>query len=128
MSSIVSGFRRPVSDHFEPQDSLSLQEQKKLRGQLEQIDFTAYASNKEVIAQVLGDSDAEQFQHMALAVARARAEWIAEALKAGKGGRSLASDQVARLRQLRMAFEELSEAYDGLRRMVERGYLHYQGP
>lgn len=127
MSSMVSGFRRPVSDHFEPQDSMSLQDQKRLRGQLEQIDFTAYASNKEVLAQVLGKADAQQFQHMALAVARARAEWIAEALRAAGPGRAPSNDQVARMRQLRIAFEELSEAYDGLRRLVERGYLQYPG-
>jgi hypothetical protein len=126
MSSIVSGFRRPVTDHFEPQDSLSLQDQKRLRGQLEHIDYTAFASNKEMIAQIVGTADAEKFAHLAVAVARARAEWVAEALGSAAGGRSPSEDQVARLRRLRMTFEELSEAYDGLRRMVERGYLPFQ--
>jgi len=126
MSSIVSGYRRPVTDHFQPQDDLSLQDQKKLRGQLEQIDYTAFASNKEMIAQLIGQADPDKFAQLAIAVARARAEWVAEALSSTNGGRTPAGDQVARLRQLRMTFEELSEAYDGLRRMIERGYLHLQ--
>jgi hypothetical protein len=31
--------------------------------------------------------------------------------------------EIANLATLRAAFEELSEAYDAMRRMVERGYL-----
>ena len=34
-----------------------------------------------------------------------------------------APDQIARLATARIAYEELAEAYEGLRRMVERGYL-----
>jgi hypothetical protein len=34
--------------------------------------------------------------------------------------------QIAQLSTLRAAYEELIEAYDGMRRMIERGYLHYQ--
>lgn len=126
MSSMVSGFRRPVTDHFEPQDDLSLQDQKKLRGSLEQIDYTAFASNKEMIAQVLGHSDAERFQHLAVVTARARAEWIAGALAVAETGRRPSALQIEHLRELRLAFEELTEAYDAMRRMVERGYLSYQ--
>jgi hypothetical protein len=123
MSSIVSGFRRPVADHFEPQDDLSLQDQKKLRGSLEQIDYTAFASNKEMIAQILGHSDTERFQHLAVVAARARAEWIAGALAVAETGRRPSAMQIEHLRDLRLAFEELTEAYDAMRRLVERGYL-----
>lgn len=126
MSSIVSSFKRPSFDHFEPQDDMSPGDQKKLRGQLEQIDVMAFASNKALVGQVLDHTDADQFQHLAVATARARAEWIAEALKiAGTGGKP-ARDQIAQLHDLRAAFEELAEAYDGMRRMVERNYLPYR--
>ena len=128
MSSIVSGFRRPVTDHFEPQDNLSLQDQKKLRGHLEQIDYTSFASNKEMIVQVLGHSDAQRFQHLAVVAARAQAEWIAGALAVAEGGRRPSTQQIEHLQELRVAFEELTEAYDAMRRLVERGYLHFQDP
>jgi hypothetical protein len=39
---------------------------------------------------------------------------------------TLTPDQINQLGVLRRAFEELSEAYDAMRRMVERGYLSYQ--
>ena len=128
MSSIVSGYRRATTDHFEPQDTLSLQDQKKLRGHLEQIDYTAFASNKEMIAQVLGRSNAEKFQHLAVVAARARAEWVAGALAVAETGRRPSAMQVEHLRELRLAYEELTEAYDAMRRLVERGYLPFQDP
>ena len=34
-------------------------------------------------------------------------------------------DDLARLSHLRATFEELTEAYEGLRRIVERGYVPY---
>ena len=126
MSSIVSSYKRPSFDHFEPQDDLSPTDQKKLRGQLEQIDVMAFASNKALIGQVLGHIDAEAFQHLAVATARARAEWIAEALKIAQAGGKPARAQITHLHDLRAAFEELAEAYDGMRRMVERNYLPYR--
>jgi hypothetical protein len=40
-------------------------------------------------------------------------------------GTTLSPDQVAQLGGLRRAFEELAEAYEAMRRMIERGYLGY---
>ena len=34
-------------------------------------------------------------------------------------------EQVEKLAQLRIAYDELAEVYDAMRRMVERGYLTY---
>ena len=126
MSSIVSSFKRPAFDHFEPQDDLSHTEQKKLRGQLEQIDVMAFASNKALVGQVLSRTDADQFQHLAVAVARARTEWISQALAISATAAKPSRDQINQLHDFRIAFEELAEAYDGMRRMVERGYLPFR--
>ena len=46
---LTSGARRH-SDHFEPQDT-DPHEQRRLRGQLEAIDYAAYVANREVIGQ-----------------------------------------------------------------------------
>ena len=51
---LTSGARRH-SDHFEPQDT-DPHEQRRLRGQLEAIDYAAYVANKEVIGQTLPPS------------------------------------------------------------------------
>jgi len=122
MSSILSSSSRRSRDHFEPQDS-DPHEQRKLRGQLELIDYTAFVSNREVIGASLSVIDAAMFQRLAVSVATARIKWVGEALRLSESGSPVTPDQTARLTAFRNAFEELSEAYEGLRRMVERGYL-----
>ena len=125
-SSVTSSFRRQ-HDHFEPQDT-DPQTQRRLRGQLEQIDYTAFASNTAVIAQVLGKSDSGKFQRLAVAAALARSRWVAEAVAMTEGGAAITPEQTARLAALRTAYEELAEVYEAMRRMVERGYLTYTNP
>lgn len=129
MSSVrTSSFRRVSNDHFQPEDDSDPTAQKKLRGQLDQIDYTVFAANKEMIGRVLGHADAQIFQRLGVAAANARAHWVAEALAMTEGGHSLATDQVDKLARLRGAYEELAEVYEGMRRMVERGYLPYRTP
>ncbi|KQY30159.1 hypothetical protein ASD21_13740 [Caulobacter sp. Root1455] len=122
-STVTSNFRRG-HDHFEPQDT-DPQTQRRLRGQLEQIDYTAFASNTAVIAQVIGKSDSGKFQRLAVAAAVARARWVAEAVTMTEGGAVTTAEQTARLATLRTAYEELAAVYEAMRRMVERGYLTY---
>jgi hypothetical protein len=127
MSSVRSaGYRRVPSDHFEPQDNVDPVAQRKLRGQLEQIDYTAFASNQAVIGQALTPADASKFQRLGVAAAHARAEWVSSALAMTEATRALSPEQVAKLTQLRTRYEELTEVYEAMRRMVERGYLPYR--
>lgn len=120
-STMTSSYRR-VRDHFEPQD-IAPEDQRRLRGQLEQIDYAAFVSNRELIGQRLSQVDMAAFQRLAVAAAHARAAWTAEALRLTVSGHAVAAREIAALAELRVAFEELSEAYEALRRMVERGYL-----
>ena len=41
-------------------------------------------------------------------------------------GAPITADRIAKLAELRSAFEELTEAYEGLRRMIERSYLTFK--
>ena len=125
---IASNYRRPTHEHFEPGDDLDPQAQRRLRGQLEQIDYTAYAANKEVVGAMLGSTDAAKFQKLGVATAQARARWVSAALQATDAGQPPSHEQVERIARLRMAYEELTEVYDAMRRMVERGYLAFSAP
>ena len=125
-STMTSSYRRG-RDHFEPQD-ISPEDQRRLRGQLEQIDYAAFISNREVIGRTLGQADMAAFQRLAVAAATARGAWVAEALRLTASGHAVSAEQAARLGQMRTVFEELSEAYEGMRRMVERGYLAPPAP
>lgn len=125
MSSIVTNNTRRHADHFEPEAALDPQEQRRLRGHLEQIDYAAFAANRETLSKTLGRADLEKFQRLAVAASQARGQWVAAAIAATESGQQANPTQIAQLAQKRQAFEELTEAYEGLRRMVERGYLSY---
>ncbi|KQW82626.1 hypothetical protein [Brevundimonas sp. Root1279] len=122
MSTIQTSSYRRQRDHFEPQD-IDPQEQRRLRGLLEQIDYAAFVANREVIGHALPKLDPAMFQRLAVMTAGARAKWVSEALRQSESGAPATPDQIARLTAARTAYEELAEAYEGLRRMVERGYL-----
>jgi hypothetical protein len=82
MGTMMTAMTRSRRDHFEPSDA-DPQEQRRLRGHLEQIDYTTFISNREVIPQVMGlganHTEPAAFQRLAVAAASARARWIAEA-------------------------------------------------
>nr|WP_314528502.1 hypothetical protein [uncultured Brevundimonas sp.] len=122
MSTKMTSSTRRYSDHFEPQDT-DPQEQRRLRGQLEQIDYAAYVANREVIGQALSGVDAASLQKLAVMTATARAKWVAESLRLAHSGSAVTPDQIARLTAARTAFDELAEAYEALRRIIERGYI-----
>jgi len=68
---------------------------------------------------------------MAVAAAQARAQWVAAAVTMTETAHTPAPDQIQKLAQMRSAYEELSAAYEAMRRMVERGYVMFratQGP
>jgi hypothetical protein len=115
------------SDHFMPDESNDPHAQRRRRGHLEQIDYVAYAANRAVIGKMLGATDQKKFQRMALTVASARARWVGAALAISESGAAMSQAQIQQLAALRQAYEELAEAYDGLRRLVERGYVSHEG-
>jgi hypothetical protein len=125
MSTSRTSIRRITSDHFEPDEDLDPKTQRQLRGYLEQIDYAAYAANKAVVGAALAGVDAKKFERVAMATAQARARWVATGIAASDPGRPFTPEQAAELARLRTAYEELTEVYEAMRRMVERGYLEY---
>ena len=99
MSTIQTSSYRRTRDHFEPQD-IDPHEQRRLRGLMEQIDYTAYISNREVVGQMLASVDAGHFQRLAIMVATARAKWVAEALRQSESGAPSTPDLIAFLSDL----------------------------
>ncbi len=122
----TSDYRRVALDHFEPEANSDPTLQRKLRGYLEQIDYTAFAADREVISAILPRVQARDFQKIAVAAANARARWVAETLAMTEAGHGLTADQIAKLARMRSAYEELVAAYEAMRRMVERGYLTFR--
>lgn len=124
MSKII-GSRRAGGDHFEPDADIDGKAQRHLRGHLDQIDYTAYAANRKILSGALVSVDAEKFQRLGSAAALARTKWVVAALAVTESGPTLTANEIRALAQLRETYQELTEAYDAMRRMVERGYLTY---
>lgn len=114
---------RSGSDHFEPSEINDPKSQRQLHAKLEQIDYTAYAANRKEVADNLGGIDIEIFEKLAAAAARARCQWIAEAIQLASESSQPDARQIEKLSGLRTGYDELAQAYDGLRRLVERNYL-----
>ena len=113
---------RAGSEHFEPSETNDPKTQRQLHAKLEQIDYTAYAANRKEITQSLGTVETGQFEKLAAAAARARCQWIAAALEVSETSRP-GVEQIGKLSALRTTYDELTQAYDALRRLVERSYL-----
>ncbi len=69
MSTMLTQSRRRSSDHFQPED-MEPQEQRRLRGLLEQIDYAAYVANRELIGHALAQVDVGAFQKLAVLTAQ----------------------------------------------------------
>ena len=76
-----------------------------------------------MIGHALNGVDAASLQKLAVMTATARAKWVAESLRLAHSGSAVTPDQVARLTAARTAYDELAEAYEALRRIIERGYI-----
>lgn len=126
MTLIPTASTRRVNDHFEPEAQLSPQEQRALRGHLEQIDYAAFAANREVMSNGQQAADITTFEKLAISAALARRRWVDTALALTRDPHALSREEVDRLTVQRQAWEELSEVYEAMRRMVERGYLPYK--
>ncbi len=125
MSTIKTNSSYRGVDHFEPESAREPLEQRRLRGYLEQIDYTAFAANQAILAQTPGSLDLTSLQRLAIAAATARAQWVRLALEVTEAGHAPSKEEVSALAAQRSAFEELREAYEGIRRMIERGYISY---
>jgi hypothetical protein len=128
MGKIVTSSYRRVSDHFEPDLVEDPHEQRKRRGHLEQIDYTVFAANQAVMAKTIHSVGIDDFQNLALSASKARSAWVDAAMSAARSRSPLTEEEVKRLSLLRGAYDELSEAYEAMRRMVERGYLQFKPP
>jgi hypothetical protein len=125
MSLIRTNTVRRSHDHFEPEVSDDPQVQRRVRAQIEQMDYTAFAANREAVGHDLGVLDPAQVQRLAIAAAHARANWVSKALAISENATLPSPNLIDDLAHARSAFEELSSAYEGVRRMVERGYITF---
>ncbi|HVY84812.1 MAG TPA: hypothetical protein VG943_06750 [Caulobacterales bacterium] len=114
-----------AAERFQRALELDPQEQRKLLAHLEEVDAATFEANRQVLARTVGRVDVRTFKRLASAAANARAHWVAAAVEMTEKAASASPADIARLAALRTAYEEMTQVYDAVRRMVERGYLCY---
>jgi hypothetical protein len=112
-------------EHFKPSLVSDPQEQRRLHAHLERIDLATFEANRLVLARTIGRLDGAHMKRLASVAAAARANWVNAALVISEHGVQPDAQQVDQLALLRRTYLELSESYEAMRRMVERGYLCY---
>jgi hypothetical protein len=112
-----------VHEHFQPEANLDPQDLRRVRTRLEQVDTATFEANRQQLARSVGRVDIKSFQRLASAAAAARADWVGAALHATERSHTPTEADIEKLARLRKTYEELTAAYEALRRMVERGYL-----
>ncbi len=123
MSLIRTNTVRRTGDYFEPEMSDDPHVQKRVRAQLELVDYTAFVANREAISRDVGALDTAMVQRMAVSAAHARAAWVRKAMAISDSSALPNNQLIEDLAGARAAFEELTAAYDAMRRLVERGYV-----
>ncbi len=87
------------------------------------IEQAVREANREVLLPALGTITTEKFVPLMIAVAKARAAYLKEATTVAGNGALPDAGAVARLRELRLAYDELLAAALALEHAIERGYL-----
>jgi hypothetical protein len=108
-------------EHFEPEVDAPPAEQRQRKARLEAIDYAAFAANSSLLPGAVSPLDIEVFERLAVTTAAARSRWLSQGL-ALADARTPSPEAIAALAEARSAYEELAWAYEGLRRIVERGY------
>jgi hypothetical protein len=86
-------------------------------------------ANREIIGTRIPELNKDKVQALAMMVARLRASYLDLAFQMSSAGNGTEPDaaMVESLRTRRQLFEEARDAYEALRRAVERGYIDIAG-
>ena len=94
---------------------------------LQEIDAAITEANRVKIKATAGAITQEQMLRVAVAVSGLRANYLHEILTLGEKGGKLEEHPgvIAKLRDLRVAYEEGVAAFDHLRHAMDRGYIEF---
>lgn len=128
MSGIIGISQFGVNGVLESAELLDPKARKALKAALGKMDLAVYAANQEIIGRVLPDLDQQDVVRFAVVVAERRAQYVKEALRLTRTTREPSPAEIAGLAALRAGYDELSAAFEALRRLIERGYSRIGHP
>ncbi|WP_298725379.1 hypothetical protein [uncultured Ferrovibrio sp.] len=108
-------------DHLVSKDMLDRESARKLQKFLEEVEMSIFNANREVIRKAVPELTRESFMAFSVRVAEARARYIKTALELAAIPHP-SPEEIARLRAAREANDELVQAFEATKRIIERGY------
>ncbi len=95
----------------------------------EELEQGVRAANREIIGARIPELNKDKIHALAVMVGRLRASYLELAFQLSAAGDSAAPDPtiIEGLRARRQMFEEARDAYEALRRAIERGYIDIAG-
>lgn len=92
---------------------------------LEQMQMSVALANREVIHGKIPNLTADAFQHLAVMVARLRADYLEAAMRMSTTPDGLDDRCLTELKRKRELFDEGCAAFEALERAIERGYVDF---
>lgn len=108
-------------DHLVSKDMLDRESQRKLQKFLEEVEMAIFSANREVLKKTVPELTREAFMAFAIRVAESRARYLKIALELSAKPNPTAED-IAGLKAAREANDELMQAFEATKRVIERGY------
>lgn len=122
MSRMTGVFTVGEADVYEAPEMLDHHAQIRLKGNLQQIDYSIFAANREVFHRAIPELDRQTMIRYAVVVAEHRAAYVTKGLSLSNGAHVPTDEEIAELGKLRCRYEEMEAAFRATRRLIERGY------
>lgn len=108
-------------DHLVSKEMLDRESARKLQKFLEEVEMAIFSANREVMKKAVPELTRDSFMAFAVRVAEARARYLKTALELAAITNPSAAD-ISRLKAAREANDELVQAFEATKRVIERGY------
>ena len=122
MSRMTGVFTIGEGEVYEAPEMMDHHAQMRLKGTLQQIDYSIFAANREIFQKEIPELDQETMIRFAVTVSEQRAAYVAKGLALARAGHAPSDADIAELARLRQRYEELEAAFRATRRLIERGY------
>ena len=124
MAKVVGVFSDEKVDHLVDSDQLDKGGRRKLARFLEEIEMAIFTANREIIHKASPGLDRDSFVRFAIVVAEARASYAKIALELARKAHAPEEEDLVRLRDARIVYDELMHAFDATHRLIKRGYTN----
>jgi len=122
----ISGFfssKKP--DRISRDDVLDNTAQKRLHRFQERLAKIVISSNHELIGKALPVIKADSFARLSVKTTNARVQYLSQIMKITELDGNASEEDIAELARRRLAYEELTQAFEALERLIERGYAQF---